>query len=148
MQNDKEKRSVLVVDDQDNWRNLLADILLDEYAVTVVADYDSAFKALTYQSPLFHVAIVDIRLDDTDPNNEQGLAFVRALKSLEEPINVIMLTGYPTIRTARKVFRELQVFDYLEKVPEDGGGFNLAGFRRSVREAADDIETRRSQKRT
>ncbi len=148
MQDNKEKRAVLIMDDKENWRNFLADILLDEYAVTVVADYDSALKALTYQNPPFHVAIVDIRLDDEDPNDEQGLAFARALKSLEKPINIIMLTGYPTIRTTRRAFRELQVFDYLEKVPEDGGGFNLAGFRRRVREAADDIDTRRSQKKT
>jgi DNA-binding NtrC family response regulator len=143
---DEEKRAVLIVDDQDNWRTFLAEILLDEYQVTTAADYNGALKALDYQNPPFHVAVVDIRLDDADVANEQGLNLISVLKARRGLTNSIVLTGYPTVRTVKKALRDLQAFDYFEKVPEDGAGFNLAGFRRSVRRAADDIGVRQAQK--
>lgn len=49
----KRKYSALVIDDQDNWRELLSDILEDQFEVTSVKDYESALDAIAIQRPPF-----------------------------------------------------------------------------------------------
>jgi len=132
-----EKRpAVLIVDDQPNWRELFSDLLEDRYDVTSVGSYEEALKVLE-QKPLFHVVIADIRLDDKEQANEDGLRLIEEFKEQGElGTNFIIVTGYPTIRTVRKALQQLSVFDYIEKYPEDGKPFNSARFRRVVRNAA------------
>jgi DNA-binding NtrC family response regulator len=130
----EQKAAVLIVDDQPNWRNLFSDLLEDEYQVTSVESYQEALEALK-RDPPFHVAVVDIRLDDQDRSNEDGLCLIEEIKREKKPTKTIIVTGYPTFRTSRRAFRDLGVSDYVEKYPEDGKAFDVAGFRRAVSEA-------------
>ncbi|MEO0249780.1 MAG: response regulator [candidate division WOR-3 bacterium] len=128
-----EKRpAVLIVDDQPNWRNLFADLLADEYEITTVGSYEEGRQALKREPP-FHVAVVDIRLDDKKQANEDGLRLVAGLDRYTSPI---VVTGYPTVRTVREALQQLGAFAYIEKYPESGEPFDRAGFRRVVRGAA------------
>ena len=58
--------------------------------------------------------------------------------------NTIIVTGYPTLRTMREAFRELTVFDYVEKFPESGTPFDTKKFCNIVKEAANNAQKRRS----
>ncbi len=132
-----EKRpAVLIVDDQPNWRELFSDLLEDEYEVASTGSYQDALRALDREPP-FRVAVVDIRLDDKDSANEDGLRLIEQINQRKLDTKTVIVTGYPTIRTTRKAFRELKVFDYIEKYPEDGKTFDRAAFRQIVRKAAE-----------
>lgn len=139
------KLRVLIVDDHSNWRDLFKDLLVDEYEATPAGSYSEAVEALLdNQEHPFHVAILDIRLDDTKPANEQGLKLADQLKKMTRYTNTIIVTGYPTVHTMREAFQELTVFDYVEKYPESGGPFDRKRFRDVVDRAARDARTRRS----
>lgn len=137
------KYSVLVVDDQTNWRDLLVDLLKDEFNVISVANYEDALKAVHNQSPPFHVVITDIRLADEEIRNEDGLRLIEYLNQSGEETNTIVITGYATISTARRALSTLAAYDYLEKRPSDGSPFDITGFQRIVYKAARDAEEQR-----
>jgi len=131
-----EKRpAVLIVDDQPNWRELFSDLLEDEYDVVSVGSYEEALRALDRKPP-FRVAVVDIRLEDRDPSNEEGLRLIEQINQRRAGTSTIIVTGYPAIRTIKMAFQDLKVSDYIEKYPEDGTSFDMRAFRRSVSEAA------------
>ncbi len=141
----KTKKSVLIVDDQPNWRELFSELLEGEYEVTGVDSYAAALESLDAKEPPFHLAVVDIRLDDGDSTNEDGLRLVGELIRMSRYTDVIVVTGYSTIRTAMKAIQDLGVSEYLLKYPEDGSAFSHTGFREKVRKAVDNAEKRRQQ---
>ena len=132
----EKKAAVLIVDDQPNWLSLFSDLLEDEYDVTSASGHKEALAALDREPP-FHVAVVDIRLDDRDRDNEDGLRLIEEINRKGEPTKTIIVTGYPTFRTSRRAFRDLGALDYIEKYPEDGKSFNVAGFRQAVSRAVE-----------
>ena len=137
------KYSVLVVDDQENWRELLVELLEDEFEVTSVDSYDAALEKIRERSVPFHVVVTDMRLVDEESGNEDGLELAGALNQRGSATEIIVLTGYPTLRTAKNALGRLDVFDYLEKRPEDGSSFNTAEFLRIVKNAAENAEEKR-----
>jgi len=139
------QKSVLIVDDQPNWRELFCELLENEYEVTGVDSYGAALECLKAKDPPFHLAVVDIRLDDGDSSNEDGLRLVSELNRMSRYTNVIVVTGYSTIRTAMKAIQDLGVSEYLLKYPEDGSAFNHTDFREKVGKAVDNAEKRRQQ---
>jgi ActR/RegA family two-component response regulator len=141
---DMEKRKrVLIIDDQPNWRALFSELLEEEYDITALGGYEEALRCLDSQDPGFHLAVVDIRLDDSDSANEDGLRLVDRLNRLGRGVNVIVVTGYSTIRTAMKAVRDLGVYEYLLKYPEDGSAFDHRQFRETARKAVEDAERKR-----
>lgn len=130
------KAMVLIVEDQPNWREIFSDLLADKYEIISVGSYNEALRALE-RDPPFDVAVVDIRLDDKDQANEEGLCLIEQINNRGDPTNTIVVTGYPTIRTARKALRNLNAFDYIEKYPEDGTSFDVVGFLQIVSKAAE-----------
>ena len=114
------KPAVLIVDDQPNWRSLFSDLLEDDYEVVGVGSYEEALKELEDRVPPFRVAVVDIRLDDKDTANEDGL---RLIEKIGRHAIVVVVTSYPTIETIRKALQDLGVYDYIEKVPGNGMDF-------------------------
>ena len=135
------KPAVLIVDDQPNWRELLFDLLAGEYEVVSVGSYEEALQKLDRGSS-FHVAVVDIRLNDKDRTNEDGLRLLERLK--EQGTSSIIVTGYPSTRTTKEALR-LGAFEYLEKYPEDGMVFDPGRFREIVRNAVDDAKKQQEQ---
>lgn len=131
----EQRPAVLIVDDQPNWRGLFTDLLENEYEIASVGSYEEALRAVD-RDPPFRVAVVDIRLDDKDQSNEDGLRLIERINQRKLGTKIVIVTGYPTIRTAKKAFRDLNAFDYIEKYPEDGKGFDSKIFRKTVRDAA------------
>lgn len=140
------KDTVLVVDDHPTWRDMLAEILLnDEYEVIDVETYQAALEAVQHQNPPFQVAVVDLNLNYAGKarSNEDGLRLAADIRRQSPTTSVIILTGYATARTARIAIRNLEVFDYIEKFSAEGKIFDHVQFRETIRRAA--AEARRKQ---
>jgi ActR/RegA family two-component response regulator len=140
---DNSKRTVLIIDDQHNWRKLLVELLVDEFVVEEAGTYEDAIRKIREHTNPFHVVVSDIRLVDGQPENEEGMQLVDELCRNAVYTNAVVITGYPTVRTAKRAFRTLNAFDYLEKHPANGQPFNPTEFRRTIRQAANDAERRR-----
>ncbi|MGB9858341.1 MAG: sigma-54-dependent transcriptional regulator [Moorellaceae bacterium] len=81
------------------------------YKVALALNGRQATAAL--RSFPFHVALVDLKLPDTD-----GLSLLQEIKSCQPGCEAIIMTGYSTTRTAVKAM-QLGAYDYIEKPFED-----------------------------
>jgi DNA-binding NtrC family response regulator len=99
---------VLVVDDEESIQMLLREALTSwGYQVTCVGNGPDALEAV--RGKLFDAALTDIRMPDMD-----GLALLREIKQYDESIEVVIMTGYPTVSTAVEALKE-GAYDYLPK---------------------------------
>jgi two-component system, response regulator RegA len=100
--------SILVVDDDDVFRERLARALSDRgFDVRSAADSRQALEAARDESP--ELAIVDLRMP-----GGSGLELVRDLKAVDPATKVVVLTGYGSIATATEAMR-LGATHYLPK---------------------------------
>lgn len=89
-------RHILVVDDVEDWQKTLSGMLDDEgYQVTAVGDRHSALEAL--RAGKFDLAVLDVRLDETDEANIAGLGLSSEIKAMLPDLPVIIITGYPSL---------------------------------------------------
>lgn len=137
------KQSVLIVDDQKNWRDLLKEILEDHFDVASAESYPEALDVISKKVSPFHVVVTDMRLKDKEPGNEDGVKLIEYLYDQRDKTKTILLTGYPNVATAKKTLK-LAAHDYLEKHPADGSEFNPDEFRKNVKKAADEAEKNRN----
>jgi len=102
-------RSVLVVDDEPDIRNLLQEILEDEgYAVSVAESASTAQACIEEQTP--DLVLLDIWMPDTD-----GISLLKTWRqSGELQFPVIMISGHGTVETAVEATRHGAV-DFIEK---------------------------------
>ena len=92
---------ILVVDDLPDWRATISGLLRDRgYDVQTAASAGEAWKFLE-QEP-YHIAILDVRLDETDEDNRSGLALMRQIKDRWPSTQVIILTGYADVTMAQE----------------------------------------------
>ena len=92
---------ILVVDDLDDWRMTLSGLLRDEgYEVDTADSVDSAWKQLAQES--YDLAVVDMRLDETDESDVGGLTLSHRVRQERLPIRIIILTGYASMSTIRE----------------------------------------------
>jgi CheY-like chemotaxis protein len=88
-------KRILVVDDVKDWQQALSGLLEDEgYQVIAVGDRKSALEAI--KANKFGLAILDIRLDETDENNAEGLDLAGEVKGIQRNLPVVIITGYET----------------------------------------------------
>ena len=117
--------NVLVVDDEDDIRALIDEILSEEgYSVTVAADAAAARTARAAER--FDLTLLDIWMPDTD-----GISLLREWSeqgNLDGP--VVMMSGHGTVDTAVEATR-LGAFDFVEKP------LSLAKLLRTVERALD-----------
>lgn len=84
---------ILVVDDQEAWREVLSVILEEDgHQVATAATYQEARSIL--ENEHFDVAVLDIRLVDESPYNIEGIALLREIRDLAYTTKVVILTGY------------------------------------------------------
>ena len=97
-----------MVDDEPNILAVLRETLTHfGYRVTCASSAAEALAAI--RSELFDAAITDIRMPDMD-----GLELLREIKRQDESIEVLVMTGYPTITSAVEALKE-GAYDYLSK---------------------------------
>jgi CheY-like chemotaxis protein len=85
---------VLIVDDQQNWREVMSSLLVDGgYAVDTAASVSEAWELL--DSKVFDLAILDVRLVDKNPYDVQGVELLEQMKlRLGDHFPVVIMTGY------------------------------------------------------
>lgn len=113
--------TLLIVDDEEGPRHSLRMVFKQDFHVHTV---DNGDKALEYarNNPV-SLTICDIRMA-----GKTGIDVLRGLKAIDPHIEVIMLTAYETIETARQALR-LGACDYLSKP------FDLSTIREAVTRA-------------
>jgi two-component system response regulator RegA len=103
-----QKPSILIVDDDETYRNRLARAFVDRgYDVRTAHDHDSALVMAQTDSPEF--AVVDLKMP-----GKSGLELVKALSEVDPATKSVVLTGYGSIATAIDAVR-LGAAYYLSK---------------------------------
>lgn len=75
--------SVLIVDDVQDWREMLAGLISEVYPRVTVASVASADQAREQlESRQFDLAVIDIRLDELDEDNVDGLFLWNSFESV------------------------------------------------------------------
>jgi signal transduction histidine kinase len=101
------KLTLLIVDDEEGPRQSLRIVFKHDYNVVVASNAPDAI-ALAKGQPV-HVAVLDILMQGMS-----GVELLRELKDINPAIEVVMLTAYETIETARQALRH-GASDYLNK---------------------------------
>ncbi len=107
---------VLIVDDLEKWRKELAVTLQREGLYTDSASTSAEVLARLSEA-LYHLLILDIRLEDSDPSNTEGIDLLRELdkRGLSEATAVVILSAYGTQEQMRIAFKDFKVADFLSK---------------------------------
>ena len=114
---------LLVVDDIKDWQTTISGILQDNgYDVSVAGSLDDAILLLNADE--YTLALLDLRLDETDEDNVDGLNLAKIIRDRWPRVKIVIVTGYGTPEILRKAIepgtdgRRL-VNDYLPKENTD-----------------------------
>src|SRR5688500_10066715 len=103
-------RDILIIDDEADIRELIADILKDEgYTARKASNSIEAFEKLNEGLPA--AVILDIWLQGSELD---GLGILEIIKRKYPYLPVIMISGHGTIETAVNSLR-MGAYDYIEK---------------------------------
>ncbi len=101
------RRTLLIVDDDESPRQALCMVFGDDYELLVAENGEQALELA--RKHVVDTAIVDIRMPGVS-----GIDVLAGLKQMDMAIEVIILTAYQTLETARQALR-LGARDYLVK---------------------------------
>lgn len=128
------KGRIVVVDDEENIRSAVKDILTDEgYEVECAPDGETALRMIQSNAP--DLVLLDIWMPGLD-----GLQTLKILKNMESDTEVVMMSGHGAIETAVKATK-LGAFDFIEKP------FSLESILRTVGKALRSRRLRSKQNR-
>jgi len=101
---------ILIVDDEKDIRDLIADILRDEgYATRLVANSDEAMAQLNAEPPA--LMILDIWLKDS---RMDGIDILKTVKRNNPDVPVVIISGHGNIEIAVAAIRQ-GAYDFIEK---------------------------------
>ncbi len=101
---------ILIVDDEEDIRELVAGILSDEgHEARTAHDADSALAAIAERAP--RLIFLDIWLQGS---RLDGLALLDEIKTMHPNLPVVMISGHGTIETAVSAIRR-GAYDFIEK---------------------------------
>jgi signal transduction histidine kinase len=101
------KPTLLIVDDEEGPRQSLKIVFKDEYTIHLASDGLAAMEIVRKNK--IQVAVLDILM-----TGMSGVEVLKHLKEIDPHIEIIMLTAYETIETARQALR-YGACDYLNK---------------------------------
>lgn len=120
---------IIVVDDEENIRSTLHEILSDEgYEVSCAADGETALRTL--KSEAADLVLLDVWMPGID-----GMQTLKILKDIDPETEVVMMSGHGAIETAVKATK-FGAFDFIEKP------FSLDSILRTVAKA---LKSRRAR---
>jgi DNA-binding NtrC family response regulator len=99
--------AILIVDDKENMRALLRDILIAQHQVALAADGDEALSQLELRE--FDIVLTDVRMPGLD-----GFQLVQLIKKRWPTTEVVMITAYASISAAVEAMRQ-GAYDYIKK---------------------------------
>jgi two-component system nitrogen regulation response regulator NtrX len=136
---------VLIVDDYADWREMLSGLLEREGHRVETAGTKEAVLAYIDKHQDLDLVILDIRLVETEDNNEDGMQLLADIRKRGSFTRVIMVTGYGTMETQRKAFKEFQAFDFFSKSQFDSDEFRQA-FQDAIEQAVRDRKAWKEKK--
>jgi len=98
---------ILVLDDERDACDLIERVLSPEFQVASFTEEDEAVEY--YRNNQVDLAILDIKL-----KKMSGIDVLSLLMDIKPDLKAIMLTGYPTLETAKRAIT-LGAYDYLVK---------------------------------
>jgi DNA-binding NtrC family response regulator len=108
MGRDMAQGKILIVDDNEQSRDNLSDLLNEEgYEIKIACDGREGIEAFSEEK--FDLVITDLRMPNVD-----GLEFLKYIKDSNQDNLVIIITGYGTINSAVEAMR-LGAFDFIIK---------------------------------
>jgi DNA-binding NarL/FixJ family response regulator len=126
---EKPATRAIVIEDDSSWQQILSEILSDSgLAVDVADNLEDALKILKAEP--HRLALVDLSLESSDHNNEDGLRVLEGIKRLDPDCKSILLTGFATVELAVSVLTEYGAFSFMRKE-----NFNRAQFRDLIDQA-------------
>jgi len=106
-------KQVLIVDDQENWRIALKDILESEgYEVFVTNGLEAAKELLNRIQ--FDLAVLDVRLVDEQTYNNDGLILLDYINKYFPRIKTLVATGY-----SENIIRKPKSDEFVFKIAPD-----------------------------
>jgi two-component system nitrogen regulation response regulator NtrX len=107
-------KTILVVDDEDDVRESVREVLRDEgYRVVDTADGTQVLELIRQERP--ELVLLDIWMPQVD-----GIGLLKEIKTQEPDLNVVMVSGHGNIHTAVTATK-FGAFDFLEKAGLAGG---------------------------
>ncbi len=104
----REKKRILIADDEDSIRRSLADILRDEgYIVVLARDGHETMEKIAIKPP--DLVFLDIWMPGMD-----GMEVLKEIKAEWPDVQVVIISGHGNIETAVKATK-LGAYDYIEK---------------------------------
>ena len=108
------KIKVLYVEDDKQWQEIVREIItMLGYQIDIASTSKEAMFKLKRST--YHIALLDKRLNEDDPENDQGLAIATVIAGLGEGTKIIVYTSHGNIDDAREAFREIKVSDFIGK---------------------------------
>ncbi len=108
----KRKQTILVVDDTATILYVFKRLLGNEgYTVLTASNGKEALELVRQKS--VELVILDLKLPDMS-----GIEILRRIKRLRDNVEVIVITGYGTMKTVRAAMR-LGAYDYITKPFDD-----------------------------
>lgn len=107
---------ILVVDDLEKWREQLVETLQrGGFYANAAASTKEVLERLI--ESFYHLLLLDIRLVDADPGNQEGIDLLKEMekRGLSEAVKVIILSAYGTRDQMRTAFKDHRVADFLSK---------------------------------
>ena len=118
---------ILLVDDNKYWREQLGGLLEEKfgYQVVTVVSKDDAIQHIKKSEP-YHLALIDMRLDEADENNREGVELGFWLRDNGfENLPIIIMTAYDMeSEIARNVSLRPFQFSVVEKGNIGSGDFS------------------------
>ncbi len=103
------KNTILVVDDEPNYRLILSEIMLEEGFEVFIADSgENALKIVTEGEPL-DLIITDMRMDGMD-----GMELLKTVKEINPDLPIIMITAFGEVEMAVAAM-QAGAYNYLTK---------------------------------
>jgi DNA-binding response OmpR family regulator len=107
---------ILVVDDDDEWLRFLDKYLTAE-GYRVDSAHSSAEAIACASKSLYHVAVLDIRLEEGDPQNTEGMALLKYLadRGINRFTNIAMLSAHGDDRLIPEAFVKFGAVHFYSK---------------------------------
>jgi len=89
------ERKILIIDDQSFYLNSLEVALKKKFSVETATNYDDAIDKLEHPPEKeFDAALIDIRLDQDDEENIDGLKILEWIKMNKPQISAFVMSAY------------------------------------------------------
>ncbi len=101
------KNKILIIDDEDNIRNLLKSILSD-FGDVYEAEFGKKGMSI-FQSESPNLVLLDIMLPDTS-----GVELLQQIRDKDKNVKIIMITAYETIKSVIDIM-DIKISGYITK---------------------------------